>query len=173
MKKKLRENRLTVPSRVLLGIGLGLALLAVWQIFFVAHDTVPMFWPWSAMFHSNMPELQYPPLLAVGISLGHADQQPALSKEQAMFIANQLRPDAAAQAKQIEARYVLLDYRAEPASTASASFQDVPTWLVWYQKIPLQATSALVDPTPFPQSYHDLYLFLDDSTGHELLSVWA
>jgi len=43
--------------------------------------------------------------------------------------------------------------------------------MVLYQKIPREPNDASVDPTPFPHSYYDLYVFLDANSGKELLVV--
>jgi hypothetical protein len=118
-------------------------------------------------------EMQIPQLLAEGIVLGHASQPPALSRQQALFIAGQLEPDAAAKAKNVSTRYVLLTYNSTVTPAAHPPLKDVPVWIVWYQKIPLEAASSSVDPTPFAQATHDLYVFLDASSGKELMAVWV
>lgn len=112
------------------------------------------------------------PLAAAGIALGHPTQVPALNQQQALVLASQLEPDAAAQAKKTLAQYVLLTYTGTGAATAHANLKDVPSWLVLYQQIPLPPSDASADPTPFPQAQHDLYVFLDAHSGKELLVIW-
>jgi hypothetical protein len=114
-------------------------------------------------------EMQISSLLAEGIVLGQTGQTPALNQQQALFIASQLEPDAAARAKSVSTRYVLLTYNSTTTPAAHAPLNDVPVWIVWYQKIPLDASSTSVDP----QSSHDLYVFLDASSGKELMAVWV
>jgi hypothetical protein len=169
------------PSRIyrISGVLGGILLLigCIWLAWLLLHPyangdqpsnfTLPGFAPTAE------PEMQIPPLLAEGIVLGHASQTPALSQQQALFIASQLEPDAAAKAKSVSARYALLTYNSTTTPAAHAPLRDVPVWIVWYQKIPLEAASSSVDPTPFPQATHDLYVFLDASSGKELMAVWA
>jgi hypothetical protein len=169
------------PSRIyrISGVLGGILLLigCIWLAWLLLHPhasggqpssfTIPGFGP------TAVPEMQVPPLLAEGIVLGHASQQPALSQQQALFIADQLEPDAAAKAKSVSARYVLLTYNSTVTPAAHPPLRDVPVWIVWYQKIPLEATNSSVDPTPFPQATHDLYVFLDASSGKELMAVWT
>src|SRR5436309_11443341 len=47
----------------------------------------------------NTPIQQVSPLVAAGVTLGRPSQLPALSQQQALLIASQLEPDAAANAK--------------------------------------------------------------------------
>ena len=91
--------------------------------------------------------------------------------QQALQIAGTLEPDAAAHAKKVISEYVLLNY-AQKNST-QPDMTNRPAWMIYYQQIPLQSTDPAVDPTPFPQSHHDLYVFLDATSGKELLAVWV
>ncbi len=116
-----------------------------------------------------VPAVQIPQLLAVGITLGHANQTPALSQQQVLLIAGELEPDAASKARNVSTQYVLVT----STSAVHAALNNTPVWMVWYQQIPLEPADASVDPTPYPHSYHDLYFFLDGTTGKELLSVWV
>lgn len=172
MSEQSRFFRFHIASKIAIGILLGLALLAIWQLFFVQRSNPSSFWIWTNP-DEKQAELQYPPLVAAGIELKYASQTPNLSREQALLTANQLKPGLAGQAEQIEARYVLLNYPAAEGMQNHPDLRDIPSWLVWYQRIPLQPTSAEVDPTPFPQSHHDLYLFIDAQDGQELLAVWV
>jgi len=169
MTTRSRASRSNFVSGIIGGILLVGGLLGLaWVLFFQYQPhalTFPGFAP------ATSPELQIPPLFAQGITLGHADQKPALSQQQAILLASQLEPDAATHAKNVNIRYVLLNY---PGTSAThADMKDVPVWLVWYQKIPLTATDVTVDPTPFPRSSHDLYVCLDANSGKELLVVWT
>lgn len=111
------------------------------------------------------------PLLAAGISLGHPSQTPALSAQQALLIARELEPDAAAKAKKVISEYVLLNYAQK--NPTQSDMTNRPAWLIYYQQIPLQSSDPSVDPTPFPQTQHDLYIFLDANSGKELLIIWV
>lgn len=124
-------------------------------------------WTLPGLVGTAGPEEQVAPLLAIGITLGHTDQPPVVKEQQALVLAGGYEAAAAAKAKNTSARYVLLNYPG-----AHVNLKNVPAWMVWYQRIPLEATDASVDPTPFPRSTHDLYVFLDANTGKELLSIW-
>lgn len=119
------------------------------------------------------PRAHVSPLAAAGISLRRPTRAPALTQQQALFMAGQLEPDAATQAKETSAQYVLLNYAGTSTTTLPASLNNIPTWMIVYQHIPLAPADPTVDPTPFPQSQHDLYVFLDANSGKELLAIWV
>ena len=112
-------------------------------------------------------------LSAEGITLGRPSQDPALSQQQALFLASQLEPDAATQAKSTTAQYVLLNYPSTSTPALHPAINNVSAWMILYHNIPLIPTDASVDPTPYAHSFHDLYLFLDANSGKELLTVWV
>jgi hypothetical protein len=116
---------------------------------------------------------QIPPLFAAGITLSHPTQTPGLNQRQALLIASQLEPEAAANAQNTSAQYVLLNYSTRDTPAAPSDLNHVPTWMILYQGIPLQPGDPSVDPTPFPQSHYDLYVFLNAKTGKELLAIWV
>ena len=126
--------------------------------------------PQPVLDPTALPTAQIPALAAAGISLGHPTQAPALTQQEAIFIASQLEPDAATKAKKTSAQYVLLSYAATNTSTSYSGLHNVLAWMIVYQQIPL----APADPgvTPFPQTNYDLYVFLDANTGKELLALW-
>ena len=154
------------------GILLGLA--GIWLVWLLLHQlggpALPRL-PIAGLVPTSAPAMQITPLAAKGITLGHTDQTPALNKQQALLIASQLEPDAAIKSKSTSAQYVLLNYPNKSTPAAHPDLNGVPTWMVLYQKIPLEPTDASVDPTPFPHSYYDLYVFLDANSGKELLVV--
>lgn len=172
--RKLRSARLNSVSAIAGGVLLGIGCL--WLISLLAFHrnsssvTLSMF---SSTAPVGSPEIQAPPLQAEGITLLHADQRAALGQQQALTLAAQYEPDAAAKAKSTVVRYVLLDYLAANGAKSHPDFNNTPVWMVWYQKIPLQPGDAAADPTPFPSSTHDLYVFLDANSGDEVLSVWV
>jgi hypothetical protein len=114
---------------------------------------------------------QISPLVAAGITLGHTDQPPGLNQQQAVLIANQLEPDAATRSKSTTAQYVLVTYPNNSTPASHPDLKAVPAWMILYQRIPLEPADASVDPTPFPHSYYDLYVFLDANSGKELLVI--
>ena len=154
------------------GILLGLA--GIWLVWLLLHQlggpALPRL-PISSLAPTSAPAIQITPLAAEGITLGHTDQTPALNKQQALLIASHLEPDAANKSKSTSAQYVLLNYPNKSTPVAHADLNGVPTWMVLYQKIPLERADTSVDPTPSPNAYYDLYVFLDANSGKELLVV--
>jgi hypothetical protein len=106
--------------------------------------------------------IQITPLVAEGITLGQTDQTPALNQQQALLLASELEPDAAAHAKVTGAKYVLLNYANTSTPAVHPNFNAVPAWMITYAQIPQQSSS---------QATYDLYVFLDANSGKELLSV--
>ncbi|HEV7236812.1 MAG TPA: hypothetical protein VGN15_11555, partial [Ktedonobacteraceae bacterium] len=117
------------------------------------------------------PNIQSPPLAAVGITLSQSNQTPTVKQQQALLIASQLEPDAATKAKSTTAQFVLLNYQNKGTPATHADFNNVPVWMVLYQKIPLPSADPAVDPTPPSHPSYDLYVFLDASSGKELLKI--
>lgn len=117
------------------------------------------------------PNIQSPPLAAVGITLSQSNQTPTVKQQQALLIASQLEPDAATKAKSTTAQFVLLNYQNKGTPATHADFNNVPVWMVLYQKIPLPSADPAVDPTPLSHPSYDLYVFLDASSGKELLKI--
>src|SRR2546421_12746252 len=78
------------------GILLGLA--GIWLVWLLLHQlggpALPRL-PVGGLAPTSAPAMQITPLSAQGITPGHTDQTPALNKQQALLIANQLEPDAA------------------------------------------------------------------------------
>ena len=165
-------RRPRIATGIVGGILLGLA--GIWLVWLLLHQlggpSLPGL-PISGLAPTSAPAMQITPLAAEGITLGHTDQTPALNKQQALLIAGQLEPAAASKSKSSSAQYVLLNYPNKSTPAAHADLNGVPAWMVLYQKIPLERADASVDPTPSPQSYYDLYVFLDANSGKELLVV--
>jgi hypothetical protein len=168
----------TSRSRLISGIVGGILLAAgvAWLAWLLAHQNArpvaPVFQiPGLAPTHP--PALQVSPLLAAGITLGKPLQPSALNQQQALLIASELEPDAAANAKSTTTQYVLLNYTNRSTPAVHPDLTNYPAWMILYQNIPLQPSDASVDPTPFPQSHHDLYVFLDANNGKELLAIWV
>lgn len=111
---------------------------------------------------SQAPETQITPLVAEGITLGSTSGTPPLNQQQALLLASELEPDAASHAKVTGAKYVLLNYPDMSTPAVHPNFKDVPVWMISYQQVPQQSTT---------QATYDLYVFLDASSGKELLAV--
>jgi hypothetical protein len=175
MPKKLKRPS-TTRSRVTSAIvgGLLLGLSGIWLGWLLLHQFGVVSLPPLPVFsgipttQSNLPTA---PLTAEGITLGQPNQPPTLSQQQALLMASQLQPDAATKAKHTVAEYVLLNYPNKATPATHADFNNVSAWMIVYQQIPLQPADASVDPTPFPHSYYDLYVFIDSTTGKELVAI--
>lgn len=112
------------------------------------------------------------PLLAAGITLTTPaqGQTASLNRQQALLLADQMEPQAAAHANSVSADYVLLNYKGSANTTAA--LHDVPAWLVHYSKVSGAAPDTAADPHA-ANTPHDCYLFLDATTGQELLALWV
>ena len=167
--------RLTLVSGVVSGILLCVCLLAVGWLLLAPHLNLQggPTWiiPWAA--HPPVTGLQVPQLTAEGITLAETNQRPTLSEQQALFISSQLEPEAASSAQSTNARYILVSSTDTSVTADRPVLNAAPVWLVWYQKIPVTANDTQADPTPSPQSTHDLFVFLDANSGKELFSIWA
>jgi len=157
---------------------LGIALVGVAVLWFI--------WLFVRPLHSGLISISFPvpgilpqhssntpadPLLAAGITLSSpaSGQQPLLTRQQALFLVNQMEPQAAAHASGVDAQYTLFSYKG--SGSTSSGFQNVPAWLVHYSGVAGARPDTAADPHA-PGGQHDLYVFLDASTGRELLSVW-
>jgi hypothetical protein len=83
-----------------------------------------------------------------------------------------LEPTAAVNAKKITSRYVLLNYTANSGTTPT-NVENQPVWCIWYQHVPLQVNNTDVDGTSLALVQQDIYVFLDDRTGKELIAFWV
>ena len=160
------------PSRKLSGIVgailFGIGILWIGWLLLSSHSNVSDIPLWPGISNPSTPvNVQATPLLAEGISVSLAHQTPSISQQQALTLANQYEPDAAAQAKNVRADFVLLNYVPSVPATHN-DFNNTPVWMIWYQHIPL----AQDDPSASTRSSHDLYVFLDGTTGKEVLKVW-
>lgn len=111
------------------------------------------------------------PLAVAGVTLlaPLQGQEPGLTQQQALLMAGQVEPQAAARATGVDARYTLFSYQASAAQ--SPGFHNVPTWLIRYRGIAEPRPDTAADPHATGAS-HDFYVFLDASTGRELLAIW-
>ncbi len=112
------------------------------------------------------------PLAAAGITLGtpSAGQTAALTREQALLLANQMEPQAAAHASHTDAAYVLLTYNGKTASLTSLN--KTPAWLVHYSHVASVGPDTAADPHASNPS-HDCYIFLDANSGKQLFAIWT
>ncbi|HLX58082.1 MAG TPA: hypothetical protein VKR83_13760 [Ktedonobacteraceae bacterium] len=125
--------------------------------------------PLSATGATLSPTVALTPLAAAGISLGHPTLTPALNQQQALLLAGELEPVAAAQAKKTSSEYVSLTYA--DRSNARSDLTNIPAWLIIYRQIPIPANDPSVDPASSQQTHQDLYVFLDANNGKELLAI--
>lgn len=169
-RRRSQSKRISgIAGAVLLGLGcFWLGWLLLGQHNYASGSFV---WPSLPGVNATPADVQVPQLVAEGISLTHASQTSTLSQQQARVIAKQLEPEAATNAKSANAKYVSLTYTPTGAST-HANINNVPVWMVVYQRIPIEPNNASVDPVPSTRSYHDLYVFIDANSGKEVLSVW-
>lgn len=161
------------PSRVVSGVigGIMIGLAGAWLIWLLLHQfgtNIPLP-PGLPPAQNATPVSQISPLTAEGITLAPASQSPAIGQKQALLIAQQLEPDAAASAKQTTAQYVLVTYPAASTPAAHPNLHDTPAWLIEYHSVPL----APGDSSASGRSTYDLYVFLDASNGKELVVVRA
>ncbi len=170
--KRRRRSQSKRISGIVGALLLGLGCLWLGWLLLGQHNNTSASFVWPLIgANTTSSDVQVPQLVAKGISLSHAGQTPTLSQQQAMMIANQLEPEAATNAKSSSAKYVLLNYVATGTST-HATVNNVPVWMVLYQRIPIDPNNASVDPMPSTRSSHDLYVFVDANSGKEVLSVW-
>ena len=168
------------PSRRISGIvgGVLLGLGVLWIGWLLVHQLGGPALPLPTLPIINFgaapgPDVQSSPLAAAGITVSASNQTTTVSKQQALLIASQLEPDASAHAKSITAQLVLLNYANKSTPATHADFNSTSVWMVLYQKIPLQSADPSVDPTPLAKTSYDLYVFLDATSGKELLKLQA
>jgi len=170
--RKTPMSRPRLASGVIGGILVGLC--ALWFGWLLLHQlggpALPPL-PVIGFLPTPTSNAQFAALTAEGITLGHTDQTPTVSQQQALQIASQLEPDAASLSKSSSAQYVLLNYPNKSTPATHANFNGVPSWLIIYQKIPLKSAAASVDPTPSSRTSYDVYVFLDANSGKELFVV--
>ena len=164
----------STPSHRLSGIAggilLGIGVLWIGWLLLAPHSSVSDIPLWPGVQTASTPvNVQATPLLAEGISLSIDNQTPTISQQQAVMLANQYEPSAASQATNVNARFVYLNYPVITTPATHSSYSNVPVWMVWYQHIPLASN----DPSASTRTSHDLYVFLDGSTGKEVLKVWV
>ncbi len=168
-RKRTRERERRPLSHLLTGLigGVLLGIAVIWIGLLVLQRVgvpVPAFPTIGGIAppFSQAPVTQITPLVAEGITLGSPTQNPGLNQQQALLLASEVEPDAATHAKVTGAKYVLLTYPNMSTPATHPSFNGVPVWMISYQQIPQQSS---------PQSTYDLYVFLDATSGKELLSV--
>lgn len=127
----------------------------------------------SSQAENAGPVAQVQPLLAAGIQLGQPSKNAVMSKQQAMFFANELEADAASKAQSIDARYVTVTYAHSSTSASHPDLSDEPVWLITFHQIPFVRADTSVDAIKYPHATQNLYVFLAADSGKELFSVWA
>ncbi|HET8842082.1 MAG TPA: hypothetical protein VFN35_11480 [Ktedonobacteraceae bacterium] len=159
-------------SAIVGGTLIGIALL--WAVWLLLRQTNPamnsLVFPMPGPLSQNATSSPSNPLLAAGVTLTtpSTGQEPALTRQQALLLASQLEPTAAAQAGAVDAQYTLFSYTNAKTST---TFRDAQAWLVHYSKVPEPRPDASADPRA-ASTQHDLYVFLDANSGATLLKIW-
>ncbi|GCE03765.1 hypothetical protein [Dictyobacter aurantiacus] len=165
--------RLEGRGRFIGGLLLGVGLFWLLWLFLFHPVSVPVISRWSMVDAATTPVpaslLQSAPLMSAGVTLNTPNDTPPISQLQALQLAAQAEPAAAASAKKIDAYYVLLTYPAAANHQNHSSLTNLPTWLIWYQQVPQPSTNVALTTQP-PQ---DLYLFINAQTGQLALAVWA
>jgi len=112
------------------------------------------------------------PLAVAGITLlaPPQGQQPGLTQQQALLVAGQREPQIATRASGFDARYALLNYQTDNTA-ASAGLHHVPVWVIHYRGVSEPPPDMAADPHATGAS-HDFYVFLDASSGREVLALW-
>jgi hypothetical protein len=153
-------------------IGGGLIVLALlWFVWLLIRQVNPAVNSITFPFVSNPTSKPSDPLTAAGVTLTppNQGQQPALTKPQALLLADQLEP-AAAQAGGVDAQYTLFSYSS--SGIDQTNFHNVPIWLIHYSKVTEPQPDTSADPHASSGS-HDFYVFLDANSGQELLTIWS
>lgn len=157
---------------------IGAALVGVAVLWFVwllvrplSPGLVSITFPVPGILPQNPPNAPKDPLIAAGITLSSPaqSQQPLLTRQQAIFLVNQMEPQVAAHAGGVNAQYTLFSYHG--GSSSASGFQNVPVWLVHYTSVAEPRPDTAADPRA-SSTQHDLYVFLDANNGRELLALW-
>ncbi len=155
--------------------GVLICLVAVWFIWLVMHQINPGIASIQLHFTGQAQPTAQPavnPLLTAGITLSTPAQGQIaqLTQAQALLLANQMEPQAAAHAGSVSAQYVLFSYQGNAATTGAE--QNAPVWLIHYSNVRGTAPDTAADPHATNPS-HDCYLFLNASTGQEVFALWS
>ncbi|GCF08259.1 hypothetical protein [Dictyobacter arantiisoli] len=152
---------------ILLGVGL---FWLIWLLFFY-HPVSSTSSQWAGAEATPSPlavsGLHTASLTAAGITVNTISPPSTMSQAQALQLADQLEPDAAAGAHKKLLSSVSLTYLA--ASRGAKDLRAVPVWMICYQDIPQAQTTVALDTG----TAHDLYVFLNPRTGSIVLTVWA
>ena len=173
-RKRAREGAMPRVSALVGGLLICAALAWFGWLLLRQHDLAGLTFRFPFAGSQNQPATQTAadPLVAAGITLTTPGSgQPAiLTWQQALLLANQMEPQAAAHASNVSSSYVLVSYQGKtPAMTA---LHDVPAWLVHYTHVASAGPDTGADPHAANPS-HDCYLFLDANSGQELFALWS
>lgn len=143
-----------------------------WLVVSQQHASLSFRFPFTNVQNQPTAQPSVDPLVAAGISLATpgSGQTALLSQQQAIVLANQLEPQAAAHARGVSTAYVLFSYKG--STPIPGGLSGVPAWLVHYSKVAAAGPDTAADPHA-ANSPHDCYLFLDATSGKELLAVWT
>lgn len=172
-RKRRPDSGLRQLSAVIGGVLVCLAIL--WFVWLLVRPlsagVISINFPIPNILPQNPPNAPKDPLLAAGITLSTPaqGQQPRLTRQQAIFLVNQMEPQAAAHSSGVDAQYTLFSYHGSDAQ--ASGFQNAPAWLVHYTGVTEPHPDTAADPHA-SVSQHDLYVLLDANTGRQLLAIW-
>ncbi|HEY1348452.1 MAG TPA: hypothetical protein VGF67_02355 [Ktedonobacteraceae bacterium] len=156
--------------------GILIAVAALWFLWLLVRQVNPGVVSLRLPFSPNAQPTRsanapVDPLAVAGITLSAPPQgqQPGLTQQQAVLVAGQAEPQAAAKAAGFDARYTLLSYQA--ITSGSGGFHNVPVWLIHYRGISEPRPDTAADPQA-TGTMHNFYVFLEASSGRELLAIW-
>jgi hypothetical protein len=167
-----------LTSRRLSAIGGGILIgaAALWFLWLLARQVNPGMSSLRLPFPNPQParsaSAPADPLAVAGITLSAPAQgrEPGLTQQQALLVAGQLEAQIATKASGFDARYALFSYQTG-ITPASSGFHNVPVWVIHYRGVTEPPPDAAADPHATGAS-HDFYVFLDASSGRELLALW-
>jgi hypothetical protein len=171
-----RSGALTSRRLSAIAGGILIGVAALWFLWLLARQVNPGMSSLRLPFPNPQPthstSVPADPLAVAGITLSPPPQgqQPGLTQQQALLVAGQVEPQMTAKASGFTARYTLFSYQAGGTPT-SAGFHDVPVWVIHYRGISEPPPDVAADPHATGTS-HDFYVFLDASSGRELLALW-
>jgi hypothetical protein len=155
--------------------GALIALALLWFVWLLIRQMNPLMnsitLPMPGSFVQNPPASSGDPLAAAGITLTSPTQgqEPALTKQQALLLAGQIESAVATRAGGTDVQYTLFSYSSP--DTSQTSFHNVPVWLIHYSKVSEPHPDTSADPHASTVQ-HDFYVFLDATSGQELLAIW-
>lgn len=152
--------------------GLLILAAALWFLWLLMRQMSPGMVSFHFPFPNPLParsaNVPVDPLAAAGVTLAAPlqGQEPGLTQQQAVLVAGQVEPQAATRATEVDARYALFSYQG-----SASGFHNVPVWVIHYRQVAEPRPDTAADPGA-AGAKHDFYVFLEASSGRELLAIW-